>query len=383
MSNTIKNLEKGLYEFVNYFKVSDVTDVADPEVKRIVPFRGAISVSGDLIEANYINKLAQAGVWWMVTTKDTSVSAYEKFTTDIVIEQTLEDGFKFKTEFPSSNSNSDVRVVLGSLEYPVKKIVNGNVVSLALGDITAGAIANLTFVNNILILEGENLATKSVPGIITEQRVKELADNVTDTTLNTWCPFPVGSIFISVSNINPGTFWTGTTWQAFATGKTIVGIDTSDTDFNSVNKTGGSKNVALTVNQLPVHSHTVGDNTHNHSINGVGDHSHTLNDHNHYIPPHQHVSPWGDDGGRAPWGTYGGKNMWGSGHADTNNWWYYTSPVDQYTNGAGGVGTSGSGSHSHSMNAVTHNHGLSNTGNNETHNNLQPYIVTYMWQRIS
>ena len=61
----IKNLEKGLYEFTNYFKVSAVTDVPDPEVKRVTPFRGAITNLGDLIEAEYINTVAQAGVWWI------------------------------------------------------------------------------------------------------------------------------------------------------------------------------------------------------------------------------------------------------------------------------------------------------------------------------
>jgi hypothetical protein len=95
----IKNLEKGRYEFTNYFKISSVTDVPDLEVKRVTPFRGAITNSGDLIEAEYINTVAQAGVWWIKTTKDTTVSGYEKFTTDIVIEQTLVDGFKFKTKF--------------------------------------------------------------------------------------------------------------------------------------------------------------------------------------------------------------------------------------------------------------------------------------------
>ena len=379
----IKNLEKGLYEFTNYFKISSVTDVPDPEVKRVTPFRGAITNSGDLIEADYINTVAQAGVWWIKTTKDTTVSGYEKFTTDIVIEQELVDGFKFKTKFPTSNASSTVKILLKGVEYPIKKVVSGAVVDLAIGDITAGAIANITFVSDTVILEGENLASSTVPGIITEDRVEEIANTKTNATLATWCPFPVGAIYMSTNSANPSTFWTGTTWQAFATGKTIVGIDTSDTDFNSVNKAGGSKEVVLTVPNLPAHNHTVGDNSHSHSVNGVGDHSHTLNDHNHYIPPHQHVSPWGDDGGGAPWGTYGGKNMLGSGKADNNNWWYYTSPVDQWTNGAGAVGMSGSGAHSHTINATTHSHTLSNTGSNTAHNNLQPYIVTYIWKRIS
>ena len=379
----IKNLEKGLYEFTNYFKVSSVTDVPDPEVKRVTPFRGAITNSGDLIEADYINTVAQAGVWWIKTTKDTTVSGYEKFTTDIVIEQTLVDGFKFKTKFPTANASSTVKILLKGVEYPVKKVVSGAVVDLAIGDITAGAIANITFVNDTVILEGENLASSTVPGIITENRVEEIANTKTNTTLATWCPFPVGAIYMSTTSANPSTFWTGTTWQAFATGKTIVGIDTSDTDFNSVNKVGGSKEVVLTIPNLPTHNHTVGDNTHTHSMNGVGDHSHVLNDHAHYLPPHQHGSGWGEQNHTGYWGNWPGNNFRGSLATDYDNNMFLTSPVDQWTNGAGAVGMSGSGAHSHTINATTHSHTLSNTGSNTAHSNLQPYIVTYIWKRIS
>ena len=379
----IKNLEKGLYEFTNYFKVSSVTDVPDPEVKRVTPFRGAITNSGDLIEAEYINTVAQAGVWWIKTTKDTTVSNYEKFTTDIVIEQILVDGFKFKTKFPTSNASSTVKILLKGVEYPIKKVVSGAVVDLAIGDITAGAIANITFVNDTVILEGENLASSTVPGIITENRVEEIANTKTNTTLATWCPFPVGAIYMSTTSANPSTFWTGTTWQAFATGKTIVGIDTSDTDFNSVNKVGGSKEVVLTVPNLPAHNHTVGDNTHSHTANGVGDHSHVLNDHSHYIAPHQHGTSWGERDQTGYWGNWPGKNFRGSASLDWDNNMFLTSPVDQWTNGAGAVGMSGSGAHSHTINDTTHSHTLSNTGSNTAHSNLQPYIVTYIWKRIS
>ena len=379
----IKNLEKGLYEFTNYFKISSVTDVPDLEVKRVTPFRGAITNSGDLIEAEYINTVAQAGVWWIKTTKDTTVSGYEKFTTDIVIEQTLVDGFKFKTKFPTSNASSTVKILLKGVEYPIKKVVSGAVVDLAIGDITAGAIANITFVNDTIILEGENLASATVPGIITENRVEEIANTKTNTTLATWCPFPVGAVYMSTTSANPSTFWTGTTWQAFATGKTIIGIDTSDTDFNSVNKIGGSKEVVLTVPNLPIHSHTVGDNSHSHTANGVGDHSHTLNDHAHYLPPHQHGSGWGERNQTGYWGNWPGSNFRGAYGLDGDNNMFLTSPVDQWTNGAGAVGMSGSGAHSHTINATTHSHTLSNTGSNTAHSNLQPYVVTYIWKRIS
>ena len=47
--------------------------------------------------------------------------------------------------------------------------------------------------------------------------------------------YPVGSIYISVKSTNPSSFFGGT-WTAFGTGKTLVGIDTSDTNFDTVEK---------------------------------------------------------------------------------------------------------------------------------------------------
>lgn len=52
--------------------------------------------------------------------------------------------------------------------------------------------------------------------------------------------YPVGRIYISTSNTNPGTIFGGT-WEAFGTGRTLVGVDTGQTDFSTVEKTGGAK----------------------------------------------------------------------------------------------------------------------------------------------
>lgn len=52
--------------------------------------------------------------------------------------------------------------------------------------------------------------------------------------------YPIGSIFLSVNDTNPST-WFGGTWEQIAQGRTLVGVNTDDTDFNTVKKTGGSK----------------------------------------------------------------------------------------------------------------------------------------------
>ena len=53
--------------------------------------------------------------------------------------------------------------------------------------------------------------------------------------------FPIGAIYISVTPTNPGTTLGYGTWTAFGTGRVLVGVDVGDTDFDTVEETGGSK----------------------------------------------------------------------------------------------------------------------------------------------
>ena len=51
---------------------------------------------------------------------------------------------------------------------------------------------------------------------------------------------------------------TGGTWAAIAQGRCLVGVNTSDNDFKTPEKTGGEKKHTLTVAEMPSHSHTIG-----------------------------------------------------------------------------------------------------------------------------
>lgn len=132
--------------------------------------------------------------------------------------------------------------------------------------------------------------------------------------------YPVGSIYINASvSTNPATLLGFGTWSAFGAGRTLVGIDSGDTDFDTVEETGGAKTHTLTTAQMPSHSHII-------DISGTAMTRATSN-----------VSTGGD--------------FW---------------PM--------GLAPSGGGTHS-----------LSNRteGSGGSHNNLQPYIVTYLWKRLT
>ena len=68
--------------------------------------------------------------------------------------------------------------------------------------------------------------------------------------------YPVGSIYTNAGvATNPGTLLGFGTWTAFGAGRVIVGVDSTDTDFDAVRETGGSKTHTLTVDELPSHTH--------------------------------------------------------------------------------------------------------------------------------
>lgn len=88
------------------------------------------------------------------------------------------------------------------------------------------------------------------PGSNTYKTIKDiLLDSV----------YPVGSIYISVSDVSPASFLGGT-WVEFAKGKTLVGIDSTNntnTRFKKARNTGGLETVKLTKEQMPRHNHYI------------------------------------------------------------------------------------------------------------------------------
>jgi hypothetical protein len=142
--------------------------------------------------------------------------------------------------------------------------------------------------------------------------------------------YPVGSIYMNATvATNPATLLGFGTWAAFGAGKVPVGLNAADSDFNTVEETGGTKDAII-----PTHTHTATssststDSGHTHSVaRGLG------------------------------------------------------------ASGTGGDALlSGSGVQSGSATAnitTTTTTTVASAGESATGKNLQPYIVVYMWKRTA
>lgn len=118
--------------------------------------------------------------------------------------------------------------------------------------------------------------------------------------------YPVGSVYTNYSNsTNPGTLLGIGTWVAIE-GRVVVGLDSTQTEFDTAGETGGEKTHALTEAELAAHTHSI-------SLINTG----------------------------------------GSG---------YVNVVGNNTGIQGSVKTA-------------------STGSGTGHNNLQPYVVCYVWRR--
>jgi hypothetical protein len=71
---------------------------------------------------------------------------------------------------------------------------------------------------------------------------------------------PVGTIHCSVVSANPHTYLGYGTWVAFGAGRVMVGINPSDTDFDTVQETGGAKTTSIGTHthSTPAHTHPGG-----------------------------------------------------------------------------------------------------------------------------
>ena len=83
--------------------------------------------------------------------------------------------------------------------------------------------------------------------IATAERMNHIEDGIADLYN---AIFPVGQIVIKGDNEDYSN-WLGFTWERTAVGKVLVGIDSTDTDFNTIGKNGGEKKHTLLQKEMP------------------------------------------------------------------------------------------------------------------------------------
>ena len=161
-------------------------------------------------------------------------------------------------------------------------------------------------------------------------------------------------------------------------GRTIVGVDSADSSFNTLGKKGGEKEVTLTVAQMPSHTHTFTGTSVVSGTESVG-HTHTFSattssngNHSHsFLPNDEPVMgyPLESLANNISYPTYKG---WTSSHEYGSQWSAATLAAGAHTHTVSGNTNGVSTTHTHTFLAKGNN---SVTGGGKSHNNLQPYLT--------
>lgn len=149
--------------------------------------------------------------------------------------------------------------------------------------------------------------------------------------------YPVGSIYInSASSSNPSVLMGFGTWVEFGAGRVMVGLNSSDSLFDTLEETGGSKDAVVVS-----HNHTAS------STSSVSDPGHV-----HVYGPNEML-----------------QNKIDSGRISSDG-----------VNGLGGLANTNSATTGISVSTST---SIGTTGSSGTNANLQPYITVRMWKRTA
>lgn len=177
---------------------------------------------------------------------------------------------------------------------------------------------------------------------VTQRSVKQVVDMV----------YPIGSIFQTTTNDDPNSLWVGTTWIKMSGGRVLVSAGTYADDSGSYTydngSTGGMAKEQLTTNEMPSHGHGASVST---------------------------ASLAGGMNARAG-------ETFGLNGGTTDSWGIVSSWNETGRRRTGGedcnypLNIKVDASHSHSVT-------VNNTGDNQYHENRQPFLVVNMWKRTA
>ena len=181
------------------------------------------------------------------------------------------------------------------------------------------------------------IATVSAGGDFVPYGEKDQPNGVPSLDANSHVPamqllnaFPIGAIYMTADNNSPQN-WMGGVWSQVAQGRVLLGVGTLGSDTYVAGDTGGLATVSLTDAQNGIHNHSVSDPGHTHSPIG---------------------------GGNLVKDSVGQNNATGPGPLN-----YFVQSPSLTTEGTGIA--------------------VNNSSGGAAHENRQPYLAIYYWQRTA
>ena len=262
----INQYDRGVYLKINLFDNGEpytILNTETPIVELALPKNKGYIISGSSIKDISGNSFRVA------MDRNISLNSGEaSFNVALVDKKTGTTTRKgsFKKYIKIESNSIDEGTVSSDLAVSVIETIQNNVATATAKETSLReAIKTGDLDNYVTKVSGKGLSTNDFTNAY-----KAILDGLTTTinnaistaiVNNNKATHPLHSTKITFNNVNPSTYITGTTWKLEAQGKTLVGVDENDTDFNTAGKTGGSKTKTLGLEHMPQNLYVDADTT--------------------------------------------------------------------------------------------------------------------------
>lgn len=242
--------------------------IGDDKLQSILPKYNELKLSGVNLAQQYvsafntgmniyqcINQL-QGYVEWVIKAVDDVVVQWNE-----IVDSQLQDSINATKQATTEQFNIEWQKNKAQLDTEIEGIIKEqfnqdwqgkeDAINAKINDVSSGlagfkAETNTTITQNQTAFNNfkEETNTKFTT---TKQELTELINTTLDSI------YPIGSVYISLTSTNPGTYLKGT-WEQFAQGRTLIGVgsgsDGTNTQTFNVDDTGGEYKHLLTKKEL-------------------------------------------------------------------------------------------------------------------------------------